>query len=140
VFISGFSVRVKMVQTTVLFQDRYLVIEIATDPLPGWRVSSKRGMPSAKCVEQTSKTEEIRPMVDGFAASLLRRHVLRRSGDDAALRKTGLVGCLRESEVGNQLVGDIKVGTRSVAPKGLTSTRDTNPATVETQSLSCSAV
>jgi hypothetical protein len=91
-----------MVQTTVLFQDRYLVIEIATDPLPGWRVSSKRGMPSAKCVEQTSKTEEIRPMVDGFAASLLRRHVLRRSGDDAALRKTGLVGCLRESEVGNQ--------------------------------------
>ncbi len=41
-------------------------------------------------------------MIGCLAASLLGRHVVRRAGDDAGVRETGVIDGSRQTEVGQQ--------------------------------------
>ncbi len=70
-------------------------------------------------VEHTAEAEQVRPVVDRFAARLLGGHVLRRAGDDAVLRQLHVVGHPRQAEVGDldagQAVLQQQVGRLDVA-------------------------
>jgi hypothetical protein len=55
---------------------------------------------AAHDVEHAAEAEQVRPVVNGLAHGLLRRHVQRRAGDKAALRQAGVVGGAGQAEVG----------------------------------------
>ena len=52
-------------------------------------------------VEHAAEAEQVGPLVERLALGLLRGHVHRRAGDDAALRNAGVVGGPGQAEVGD---------------------------------------
>ncbi len=77
------------------------------------RLASTRG------VQHAAEAEQVGAVIDLLAARLLGRHVLRRAGDDAALRQRGVVGGAGQTEVGDlnalDLVFEQNVGRFDVA-------------------------
>src|SRR5687767_421452 len=65
------------------------------------RLTAKRRMPYTKRVHQATETEEIGLCVAGFAADLLWRHILWRSGQCAAACKTAVACRSSQAEVRN---------------------------------------
>ncbi len=64
------------------------------------RAGAERSMARAHEIKHASQAEEVRSMVDGLAAGLLGRHVLRRAGHDPALGETGVVDRPCQTEIG----------------------------------------
>jgi hypothetical protein len=60
----------------------------------------ERRPPDAHRVEHAAQAEEVGAVVGRLPPRLLRRHVLRRAGDDPALRQAGVVHRPRQAEVG----------------------------------------
>ena len=65
-------------------------------------VGSKRGPTRGHVVEHRTKTKQIGAMIGCLAVCLLGRHVVRRAGDDAGVRETGVIDGSRQTEVGQQ--------------------------------------
>ena len=61
----------------------------------------ERGPAGAHRVDHAAQAEQIATTVDGFAAHLFRRHVLRRAGDQPALRQPRIGADMRDAEVGD---------------------------------------
>ena len=64
------------------------------------RVGPKGRAPAGHGVDCSAQCEEVGSRVDGLAARLFRRHVLRRSGDHTALGEAGVVDGASQPEVG----------------------------------------
>ena len=83
------------------------------------RLGAERRPAGTHRVEHAAQAEQVAPLIDRLAAGLLRRHVLRRAGDDAGLRQAGVVGRAGEAEIGQlhplDAVGQQDVGRLHVA-------------------------
>ena len=69
----------------------------ASSPSPNRRETATR---PCHLVQDAAEAEEVGAAVERFAAGLLRRHVLRRAGDDAESRDRDVVGRSGQAEVG----------------------------------------
>ena len=85
------------------------------------------GRPADHRVEHAAEAEQVGPVVERLPLGLLRGHVHRRAGDDAALREAGVVGGAGQAEVGDlhlvlpafeQDVGRLDVAVDQVAWRG----------------------
>ncbi len=88
----------------------------------GDRLSLERLAPGQHLVENGAEGPDIRPLVDGFPAGLLGRHVCRRADDDARLRGGGRerrrVGDLGRRGVPGQGLGEAEIEDLDLALRG----------------------
>ncbi len=67
----------------------------------GERIRCAEGLDSGTHrIEHAAQAEQVGPVIDGFSAGLLRRHVLRRAGHHAVLGQPQVVGHARQAEIG----------------------------------------